>query len=139
MNLAEVIFPPAPPDHDDIPCVGYPSEWWTEYDERPLRRIRGQEHPLPEFPTVWAALQRCGICSPATREWCLNDAVQPTRSTFTGIAGGIVWVRGQIVFGKPGIGDVHLCKRRLHLLAGRQNQCRRCETPTPRPKRGSAR
>jgi hypothetical protein len=113
-------FPPPPPG--EPACAGKPAELWTDYDKNDLRKVRRHNHPW-----VWEALRICGTCATETREWCLNDAVEPTRTHFSGISGGHVWINGQRVYGKPGIPDVHLCARKLHLLDGRTKKCSRCE------------
>lgn len=78
----------------EVPCVGYV----MDFDGLPARQLH------PDYnPDVRVGLSLCTSCPLATRQWCL-DVMDPRGlgREWQGIAGGVVWSHGRVVYFEPG-------------------------------------
>ena len=93
---------------------GIPVTWLREMDVAPTQvpchgktmdtdGLQPKELHPDRNPAIRAGLALCASCPLATRQWCL-DVMDPRGhgKEWQGIAGGVVWSHGRVVYFEPG-------------------------------------
>jgi hypothetical protein len=89
--------PPAP---DATPCTGA-DPWLFEIDYHSGVNVIRRDGTGPSAgyaERIGVALRYCETCPLASREWCVDAAVKPQLSGFSGVAGAAVWSNGRRVW-----------------------------------------